>query len=69
MDVRNFSNLRQSSRKLAHQFDFSNIVDDPIEVKEVEDPSQDNEQGSAYGAEASSGMIPKILEVHLMRQR
>ena len=54
-DVRNSSNLRRSSRKLAHQFDFSNTVDHPIEIKEVEDSSEDREQGwSAYGVEASS---------------
>ena len=53
-DVRNSSNLRWSSRKLAHQFDLSNTVDDPIEIEEVEDPSEDNEQGSTYGEEALS---------------
>ena len=36
-DVRNSSNLWRSSRKPSHQFDSSNIVDDPIEVEEVED--------------------------------
>ena len=30
-DVKNSSNLRRSSCRPAHQFDFSNIVDDPIE--------------------------------------
>ena len=52
--VRNSSNLWRSSRKLAHRIDFSNIVDDPIEVEEVEDPSEDSEQGSTFGEEASS---------------
>ena len=31
-----------------------NTVDDLIEVEEVEDPSEDSEQGSAFGEEASS---------------
>ena len=53
-DVRNSSNLRRSSRRPAYQFDFSNIVDDPIEVEEVEDPSENSEQGLAYEEEASS---------------
>ena len=53
-DVRNSSNLWWSSRRPAHQFDFSNTVDDPIEVEEVEDPSEDSEQGLAFGEEASS---------------
>ena len=46
-DVRNSSNLQWSSLRPAHQFDFSNTIDD--EIKEVEDPSKDSEQGSAYG--------------------
>ena len=37
-----------------HQFEFSNTVDDPIEIKEVEDPSEDSKQGSACGEETSS---------------
>ena len=53
-DVRSSSNLRRSSHRLAHQFDFSNIVDDPIEVEEVEDPSEDSDQGLAFGEEALS---------------
>ena len=53
-DVRNSSNLRQLSRKPAHQFDFTNIFDDPIEIEEVEDPSENSKQGSACGEEASS---------------
>ena len=53
-DVRNYSNLRRLSRRPAHRFDFSNTVDDPIKVEEVEDPSEDSEQGPAYRAEASS---------------
>ena len=52
-DVRNSSNLRWSSCRLAYQFDFSNTVDDPIEIEEVED-SKDSEQGSACGEETSS---------------
>ena len=53
-DVRNSSNLRWSSSRLAHQFNFSNTVDDPIKIEEVEDPSEDSKQGSVYGEEASS---------------
>ena len=49
--MRNSSNLRRSLRRLGHQFDFSNTVDDPIEI---EDPSEDSEQGSACGEETSS---------------
>ena len=49
-DVRNYSNLRWSSCKPAHPFDFSNTVGDPIEAEEVEDPSKDSERGSTYGA-------------------
>ena len=37
-----------------HQFNFSNTIDDPIEIEEVEDLYEDSEQGSAYGEEASS---------------
>ena len=53
-DVRNSSNLWWSSRRPTHQFDFSNTADDPIEVEEVEDPSEDSEQGSAFGEETLS---------------
>ena len=53
-DLRNSSNLRRLSHRPTDQFDFFNTVEYPIEVKEVEDPSKDTEQGSAYGAEASS---------------
>ena len=53
-DVRNFSNLRRSSRRPTHQFDFSNTVNDPIEIEEVEDHSEDSEQGSTCGDETSS---------------
>ena len=42
-DVKNSSNLRESSCTPTYQFDFSNTVDDPIEIKEVEDPSEDSE--------------------------
>ena len=52
--MRNSSNLRWLYRRPAHQFDFSNTVDDPIEIEQVEDPSEDSVQGSAYGVEASS---------------
>ena len=37
--------------RLGHRFDFSNIVDDPIEI---EDPSEDSEQGSDCGEETLS---------------
>ena len=53
-NVRNSSNLRRSSRRPTHQFDFSNIVDDPIEIEKVGDPSEDSEKGSACGEKASS---------------
>ena len=53
-DVRNSSNLRCSSPIPAHQFDFSNTIDDPIEVEEVEDPFENNEPGSAFVEEDSS---------------
>ena len=53
-DVKNFSNLRRSSRIPSHQFDFSNTVDDPIEIEEVEDPSEESEKGLACGEETSS---------------
>ena len=67
-DVRSSSNLQPSSCRPSHQFDFSNIVDDPIEIEEVEDPPEDNEQGSVCGEETSR-IVPKILVVHLMRKR
>ena len=51
-DVRNSSNVRWSSCRPTHQFVFSNTVDDPIKVEEMEDPSKDSEQRSAYGEEA-----------------
>ena len=47
-------NLRRSSCWLVHQFEFSNTVDDPIEVEEMEDPSKSSEQESAFGEKASS---------------
>ena len=53
-DVKSSSNLRLSLHKLAHQFDFSNPVDDPIEIEEVEYPLEDSEQGLACGEETSS---------------
>ena len=52
--MRNSSNLRRLSRRPAHQFDFSNTVDDPIEIEEVKYPFEDSEEGSACGEEASS---------------
>ena len=52
-DVRNSSNLWRSLYGPTHQFDFSNTVDDPIKVKEVEDLSKSSEHGSAFGEEAS----------------
>ena len=53
-DVRNSSNLWQSSHRPVHRFDFSNTVDNPIEIEEVEDPFEDSEEGSACGEETSS---------------
>ena len=53
-EVRNSSNLWRSLRRLAHHFDFSNTIDDPIEIEEVEDPFEDSEQGLACGEETSS---------------
>ena len=41
-------------RRLAHHFDFSNTVDNLIEVEELEDPSKSSEEGSTFGEEASS---------------
>ena len=52
--MKNFSNLRRSLRIPSHQFDFSNTVDDPIEIEEVEDPSKECEKGLACGEETSS---------------
>ena len=52
--MRNSSNLQRSSRRLVHLFDFSNIVDDPIKVEEMEDHSESSERNSAFGEEASS---------------
>ena len=52
--VRNSSNLRRSSRRPVHSFDFSNYVDDLIEVEEMDDPSETSDQGSTFGEEASS---------------
>ena len=53
-DVRNSSNLRRPSCRPTHQFDFSNTVDDPIEVEEEEDPSGSSEQGSTFREESLS---------------
>ena len=53
-DVRNSSNLWRSLHRPAHQFNFSNTVDDPIKVEEVEDPFESGEHGSTFGEEASS---------------
>ena len=52
-NVRTPSNLRCSLRRPIHQFEFSNTVDDPIKVEEMEDPSKSSEQ-DAFGEEASS---------------
>ena len=52
-DVRNPSTLQRFSRRPAHQFDFSNTIDNPIEVEEVEDPSERSEDDSTF-REASS---------------
>ena len=68
-DVKNSSNLWRSSCIPAHQFDFSNTINDPIKVEEVEDPSESSEQGSTFGEKASTRMIHEILVVHLIRQR
>ena len=46
------SNLRHPLRRINHKFYFSNTVNDPIEVEEVEDPSKSSEL--AFGEEASS---------------
>ena len=61
--VRYSSNLRQSSCRPAHH-DFSNTVDDPIEVEKVENPSKNSEQGSAFGEDAQVRMIPRIM-IHI----
>ena len=53
-DVKNSSNLQKWSSRPSYKFDFSNIVDDPIEIEEVEDPPEDSEQWSAYREETSS---------------
>ena len=50
-EVRNSSNLWRSSCRPVYQFDFSNIVDVPIEMK---DSSEDSEQGSTCGEETLS---------------
>ena len=52
--MKNSSNLRQLSRTPTYQFDFSNTIDDPIEIEAIEDPSEDSEQGSVCEEEASS---------------
>ena len=39
-NVKTSSNLRCSLHLSVHQFEFSNIIDNPIEVKEMEDPSE-----------------------------
>ena len=43
-NVRTPSNLRHYSRRPVHQFDFSNTVNDPIKVEEMEDPFKSSEQ-------------------------
>ena len=51
-DVKTPSNLRRSLRRPTHHFDFSNTVDDLIEVEELEDPSESSEEWLAFGEEA-----------------
>ena len=56
------SNLQRSSSRQIHQFEFSNTIDDPIEVEEMEDPSDSiNEQESTFGEEASSEEDSKAI--------
>ena len=43
-NVRTPSNLWHYSCRPIHQFDFSNIVNDPIKVEEMEDPFESSEQ-------------------------
>ena len=43
-NVRTPSNLRRSSCRAVHQFEFSNTVDDPIEFEEMGDPYESSEQ-------------------------
>ena len=43
-NVRTLSNLRRSSCQPVHQLVFSNNVDDPIKVEEMEDPYESSEQ-------------------------
>ena len=52
--MRTPSNLRYFLHRPTHQFDFSNTIDDSIEVEEVEDPSESSEQESTIGEKASS---------------
>ena len=44
-----------------HKFDFPNTVDDPIEVEEVEDPSENSEQELAFAEEASNEEDPSDI--------
>ena len=53
-NVRTPSNVRCSSLRLANQFYFSNTIDNPIEVEEMEDPSESSKQESTFGKEALS---------------
>ena len=53
-NVRTPSNLRDSLCRSVHQFEFSNTVDDLIEVEEMEDPSESSEQESTFREESSS---------------
>ena len=52
--MRTPSNLRRSSWRPVYQFEFSNTVDDPIEVEEMENPSESSEQASNFEEEVSS---------------
>ena len=51
-NLRNPSNLRRFSRRSAHQFNFSNTVDDPKEVEEMEDPFESSKQELDFEGEA-----------------
>ena len=46
------SNLRRSSRQIVHRLEFSNTINDPIEVEEMGNTPESSEQGFAYGVEA-----------------
>ena len=48
------SNLRCSSRLMVHCLEFSNTANNPIEVKEMGNPSESGEQGLVFEEETSS---------------